>query len=76
MVPQISGSDKFRFFPMGIYKKYGLRRSTTTRDNIIDRIRNCCNSIPRNVLETARNFEHRIQLCIQNEGGIFEHLLR
>lgn len=71
--PDLTSPD---FFLWGFIKNVVYAEILTTRDNMIDRIRNCCNSIPRNVLlETARNFERRIQLCIQNEGGIFEHLL-
>jgi len=50
----------------------------TTRENMTERITlRITRSIPRNVLlSTVDSFEHRIQLCMDNNGQIFEHLLR
>ncbi|EFN82442.1 hypothetical protein EAI_03116, partial [Harpegnathos saltator] len=40
------------------------------------RLRRACRSIPANVLrKTVDAFEKRLQLCIQQNGGTFEHLL-
>jgi len=34
-------------------------------------------SIPRNVLlSTVDSFERQVQLCVDNNGQIFEHLLK
>jgi len=44
---------------------------------MMERITLACLSIPRNVLlSTVDSFEHRVQLCVANNGQIFEHLLR
>jgi len=44
----------------------------TTRENIMQRIIiNNCRNIPKHVLlSTVQNFVQRIQLCINNNGGI------
>ncbi|EFN81131.1 hypothetical protein EAI_00746, partial [Harpegnathos saltator] len=48
----------------------------TTAEDLKDRIRQVCRSIPANVLRKAVDaFDKRLQLCNQQNGGTFEHLL-
>ncbi|KYN17324.1 hypothetical protein ALC57_10399, partial [Trachymyrmex cornetzi] len=50
---------------------------TTTRENMMERITLACRDIPRNILlSTVNSFERRVRLCVDNNGQIFEHLLR
>jgi len=43
----------------------------------MERVTLACRNIPRNVLLlTIDGFERRVQLCMDNNGQIFEHLLR
>jgi len=52
-------------------------KTLTIRENVIERITLVCGSIPRNVLlSTVDSFERRVQICVDNNGQIFEHLLR
>lgn len=48
MVPQIFDLTSPDFFLWGFIKNVVYAEVPTTRDNMIDRIRKCCNSIPRN----------------------------
>jgi len=55
-------------------KRYILKN--TTRENVMEHISLACR-IPRNVLlSTVDSFESRVQSCVNNNGQIFEHLLR
>jgi len=41
-----------------------------------ERIRRTYENIPRGVLaETARSFQSKVQLCLNQNGNVFEHLL-
>jgi len=42
-----------------------------------NRIRQACEAIPREtLLRTVQNFHRRLNLCLEANGGNFEHLLR
>lgn len=72
--PDLSTLD---FFLWGYLKNVVYSETPTTRENMMERIISACRNIPRNVLlSTVNSFERRVQLCIDNNGGIFEHLLR
>jgi len=42
-----------------------------------NRIINVCRSIPYNILiSTVENFEKRLRLCLQEDGALFEYLIK
>jgi len=55
---------------MGILEKRCILKTSTTRENMMERITLACRSIPRNVLLSTveSRFEHRVQLCVDNNG--------
>jgi len=62
---------------MEFFEKYCVHRSATTKKNMIERITIACWNISRNVpLSTVDSFQRQIQLCIDNNGCVFEHLIR
>lgn len=70
--PDLTSPD---FYLWGYLKNVVYERPVTTRENMMNRIRTACQNIPRIVLlRTVEEFERRIGLCIQQNGGIFEHL--
>jgi hypothetical protein len=72
--PDLSSLD---FFLWGYLKNVVYSETPTTRENMMERITLACRSIPRNILLlTVDSFERRVQLCVDNNGQIFEHLLR
>lgn len=72
--PDLTSPD---FFLWGYIKNMAYLDPPTTRENMMQRITNICRNIPRNILwATVTSFERRVQLCIDNNGGIFENLIR
>ncbi|KYN19186.1 hypothetical protein ALC57_08485 [Trachymyrmex cornetzi] len=72
--PDLSSLD---FFLWGYLKNVVYSKTLTTRENMMERITLACRSIPRNILlSTVDSFERRVQVCVDNNGQIFEHLLR
>lgn len=70
--PDITSPD---FFLWGYLKDTVYKTAPTTKEDMIQRITNACGNIPRIVLlKSADEFERRIELCIQADGGNFEHL--
>lgn len=70
--PDLTSPD---FYLWGYLKNVVFERPVIDRQDTMDRIRTACRSIPREVLlRTIGEFERRIQLCIQQNGGVFEHL--
>jgi len=75
--PRSSDLTSLDFFLWGFLKNMVYADAPTTRENMMQRITDACRDIPRHVLlSTVQNFERRIQLCINNNGGIFENLIR
>lgn len=71
--PDLTSPD---FFLWGYLKNTVYQTAPTTAEDLKDRIRWACRSIPANVLrKTVDAFEKRLRLCIQQNGGTFEHLL-
>ncbi|KAL6418651.1 hypothetical protein ACFW04_014235 [Cataglyphis niger] len=71
--PDLTSLD---FFLWGFLKNMVYADASTTSENMV-RITDACRNIPRHVLlSTVQNFERRIQLCINNNEGIFENLIR
>lgn len=63
------------FFLWGYLKNVVYAEPPTTRENIRQQIIDNCRNIPRHILlSTVQSFERRVQLCIENNGSIFEQL--
>lgn len=72
--PDLTSLD---FFLWGYLKNVVYAEAPTDKENMKQRIRNACQNIPRHVLlSTVESFDRRIELCMINNGGIFEHLIR
>lgn len=64
------------FFLWGYLKNIVYSTVPTTPEDLKERIRQACRSIPENVLrKTVNAFERRVRLCIDQNGGTFENLL-
>jgi len=71
--PDLTSPD---FFLWGYLKDKVYKEEPTTRENMIDRIRNACAEIQGDTLiSCVRSFELRINKCIEVEGHHFEHLI-
>ncbi|CAH2016044.1 unnamed protein product [Acanthoscelides obtectus] len=74
--PRSPGVNRLDFFVWGVLKEKVYQTPVTTRDMLIDRIRNACveirpylnNAIPRSIIR-------RCELCIEQLGLYFEQLL-
>lgn len=63
------------FYLWGYLKDVVYEHAPTTREDMMHRIRTACENIPRAVLHrTVEQFQQRIELCIQQNGGVFEYL--
>lgn len=72
--PDLTSLD---FFLWGFLKNIVYEAAPTTRADMIDRIRNACENIPRSVLlKTTQEFRRRLQLCINAGGHHFEQFIR
>jgi hypothetical protein len=71
--PDLTSPD---FFLWGYVKDKVYQQVPTTRENMIERIRNACAKIPAyKLLSCVHSFEMRINKCIEVEGHHFEHLI-
>lgn len=71
--PDLTSPD---FFLWGFIKNQVYAKAPTTAEDMKNRIRNACRSIPRTVLlQTIESFKNRLRLCINEEGNVFEHLI-
>lgn len=71
--PDLTSPD---FFLWGFLKTKVYQQVSTTRENMIGRIRNACAQIEADtLLSCVQSFEVRINKCIDVEGHQFEHLL-
>lgn len=65
------------FYLWGRVKDIVFTVKPTTRDNLIERIRNCLQTLSMAEVETAvLSTQERMQKCIENDGKQFEHLGR
>lgn len=72
--PDLTSPD---FYLWGYLKDVVFAQRTTTKEDMMERIRRACATIPRDtLLSTVRNFERRLNLCLEANGGNFEQLLR
>ncbi|XP_036145999.1 uncharacterized protein LOC118646659 [Monomorium pharaonis] len=72
--PDLTSPD---FFLWGYLKNVVYEQTPTTRENMIERIREACRRITRDMLlKTVRHFQDRLALCIQANGDNFEQLIR
>lgn len=63
------------FYFWGYIKQKVYAEEPTTAENMKERIREACTNINADVLENVRNdFRRRLNICIQVNGGLFEHL--
>lgn len=71
--PDLTSPD---FYLWGFLKDAVYRERPTTKANMIQKIQVACESIPRaTLLGTVSNFHRRLQLCLQENGATFEHLI-
>lgn len=71
--PDLTSPD---FYLWGFLKNLVFASKPTTREDMMERIRVACRQIPRDVLlKTVEEFSRRIEMCIQEQGRVFEHLL-
>jgi len=71
--PDLTSPD---FYLWGFLKNVCFEQQPTTKEDMMERIRRTCASIPRHVLlSTVAHFLRRCQLCIEANGAQFEHLL-
>ncbi|EFN69399.1 hypothetical protein EAG_00081, partial [Camponotus floridanus] len=71
--PDLTSPD---FFLWGYVKNAVLAEQPATRDDMMERVRIACATIPRAVLlRTVRHFERRVNLCLQVNGANFEQLI-
>lgn len=74
--PRSPDLTKMDFFLWGFVKDQVYRIPPTTKDDMKQRITEVFRSINNNMLNNvSRAFEERIQACLNNNGGHFEHLL-
>ncbi|EFN87283.1 hypothetical protein EAI_12588, partial [Harpegnathos saltator] len=60
------------FYIWGFLKDAVFHQSPTTRQDMMDRIRNACRAIPANVLlKLVESFEKRVRVCRAVDGGVF-----
>lgn len=72
--PDLTSPD---FFLWGYLKDVVFREPPTTRDDMKVRITEACRAITPAMLEaTVRNFKKRVRLCIRENGGHFEHIIK
>lgn len=65
------------FYLWGFLKNVVYAEKPTTIQDMKNRIRTACAGIPREVLlNTINSLRKRIGLCIEQNGGNFEHLIR
>jgi hypothetical protein len=70
--PDLTSPD---FFLWGYLKEKVYKQEPTTRENMIERIRNACAEIQADtLLSCVQSFAKRINKCIEVEGHHFEHL--
>lgn len=71
--PDLTSPD---FYLWGYLKGEVYQEVPTTRENMIQRIRNACAKItPETLLSCVQSFEARINKCIEVEGHHFENLM-
>jgi len=66
-----------RFFFWGYLKNIVYENASTIRLDIMNRTKRVCEEITPEILRTIlENFKSRFRLCLRNNGGHFEHLIR
>jgi len=65
------------FFFWDYSKNIIYENGSITRLDMMNRIKRVYEEITPEILRSiVENFESRLQLCLQNNGGHFEHLIR
>lgn len=71
--PDITPLD---FFVWGFLKEQVYATPVETREQLIDRIRNACDELRNgNLIDAVQSVRRRSELCVQQNGSHFEHLL-
>jgi len=69
-----SNLNPLDFYFWGYIKQKVYAEKFTTAENIKNRIREACTNINTDVLQRMQNdFHCRLDVCIQVNGGLFEH---
>lgn len=73
--PRSPDLTKIDFFLWGYVKEKVFQTPPNTREDMIERIREAFQSINHQTLSNvSRSFTNRLRLCLQQNGGHFEHL--
>jgi hypothetical protein len=68
----------FRFLFVGMDKKRSLRRKSKHKDELVARIMNSAALVKQerqdDLRRATRTIAKRVKKCIEDDGGIFEHL--
>jgi len=65
------------FFFWGYLKNIVYENASTTRLDMMNRIKRACERITPEILRSVlENFESRLRLYLRNNSGHFEHLIR
>lgn len=65
------------FFFWGYAKNIVYENAPSTRLDMMNRIKKVCEAITPEILRSVlENFKTRLRLCLRNNGGHFEHLIR
>ena len=76
MASQVPWSFTFELFSLGYLKENVFRRKPNNIDTLKEAIREILSSIDQDTMAAViANFEKRVNMCIQQQGGHFEHLL-
>jgi Helix-turn-helix domain (DUF4817) len=74
--PRSPDLTKLDFFLWGHVRNMVYEEPPTTKENMMDRIRDAFGRINRNMLQNVNDsFLRRIQTCVQQQGGYIEHLV-
>ena len=73
--PRSPDLNPLDFYFWGYAKDFVYQIAPTTRADMMDRIRRaCCTVTQETLVEITQNFRQRLTLCLNNQGGHFEHL--
>lgn len=73
--PRSPDLNPLDFYFWGYAKDFVYQIAPTTRADMMDRIRRACRTVTQETLvEITQNFRQRLTLCLNNQGGHFEHL--
>jgi len=75
--PRSPDLNPLDFFFWSCSKNIVRENAPITRLDMMNRIKRVCEGITPEILRSILdNFENRLRLCLRNNGGHFEHLIR